>query len=449
MENKKKKCSFKDHKETDATIYCQECKIYMCNKCANYHKGLLESHNQNNIDEKVKNAFIGYCNEENHNQFQLKYFCKNHNQLCCAACIAKINEKGDGQHKDCDICILEKIKDEKKNKLKENIKCLEDLTVNLENSKNELKLLFEKVNENKEELKLKIQKIFTKIRNSLNEREDILLQEIDTRFNNLFFNEDIIKETEKLPNKIKISLEKGKEIEKEWNDDKLNALINDCINIENNIKNINIINEIIKKCDRNKNITIKFYPQNEEGMKEILDSIRIFGKIHYNQFTFRECPKNISGSNREYSVTGEKGNILTKIGRESWIGILCKFELEKSKEHKWKIKILKNYYNRIRIGIVPFDFDIKSDDYSCGWCFYIFDSCLYSGPPLNYSGKETNLSKVKDEIIIIMDMNKRTLKFIINNEDKGESYADIPLDKPLVPVVFLYDKDDSVMITEC
>ena len=193
MENKKKKCSFKDHKETDATIYCQECKIYMCNKCANYHKGLLESHNQNNIDEKVKNAFIGYCNEENHNQFQLKYFCKNHNQLCCAACIAKINEKGDGQHKDCDICILEKIKDEKKNKLKENIKCLEDLTVNLENSKNELKLLFEKVNENKEELKLKIQKIFTKIRNSLNEREDILLQEIDTRFNNLFFNEDIIK----------------------------------------------------------------------------------------------------------------------------------------------------------------------------------------------------------------------------------------------------------------
>ena len=28
-----------------------------------------------------------------------------------------------------------------------------------------------------------------------------------------------------------------------------------------------------------------------------------------------------------------------------------------------------------------------------------------------------------------MNMNKRTLKFIIDNEDKGDSYKDIPIDK--------------------
>ena len=66
------------------------------------------------------------------------------------------------------------------------------------------------MNENKENLKLKIQKIFTKIRNSLNEREDKLQLEIDEKFNRDYFNENIMIESKKLPNKIKMSLEKGK-----------------------------------------------------------------------------------------------------------------------------------------------------------------------------------------------------------------------------------------------
>ena len=44
---------------------------------------------------------------------------------------------------------------------------------------------------NKESVKLKIQKIFTKIRNSINEREDELLLEVDENFENLI-NEDVI-----------------------------------------------------------------------------------------------------------------------------------------------------------------------------------------------------------------------------------------------------------------
>ena len=52
-------------------------------------------------------------------------------------------------------------------------------------------------------------------------------------------NEDIINKGEKLPKKIKLSLEKGKLINKEWDNNNLNSYINDCINIENNIKIIN------------------------------------------------------------------------------------------------------------------------------------------------------------------------------------------------------------------
>ena len=44
---------------------------------------------------------------------------------------------------------------------------------------------------------------------------------------------------------------------------------------------------------------------------------------------------------------------------------------------------------------------------------------------------------------------KRSLKFIINNEDKGDSYTNIPIDKPLFPVVFLEYQNDSVEVSEC
>ena len=41
---------------------------------------------------------------------------------------------------------------------------------------------------------------------------------------------------------MKFSLEKGKLIEQNWKDNTLNSLINDCLNIENNINEINKIN---------------------------------------------------------------------------------------------------------------------------------------------------------------------------------------------------------------
>ena len=108
-----------------------------------------------------------------------------------------------------------------------------------------LKKIFQNIEKDKEDLKLEIQNIFTKIRTTLNDREDELLLEVDNLFSTKYFNEDIIKKGEKLPKQIKISLEKGKLIDKEWDNNNLYSYINDCINIENSIKNINIINESI------------------------------------------------------------------------------------------------------------------------------------------------------------------------------------------------------------
>ena len=66
----------------------------------------------------------------------------------------------------------------------------------------------------------------------------------------------MIKKCEKLPNNIKLSLEKSKNLE--FDEDKLALYINECINIENNTKDINKVNESIKKCRNGDNIEIKF-----------------------------------------------------------------------------------------------------------------------------------------------------------------------------------------------
>ena len=171
---KQKKCSSKEHFEIEAIIYCEICKIYMCNKCEKMHSNLLPQHHPLNLNEDIKDIFTGFCKEENH-QIKLYFFCKTHNQLCCSSCLCKIKGEGIGQHNECNACFLKEIESEKKNKLKENIKCLEDLSISQNQNIHELKNIFEKINENKEELKLKIQNIFTNIRNERNNREDELL----------------------------------------------------------------------------------------------------------------------------------------------------------------------------------------------------------------------------------------------------------------------------------
>jgi predicted RNase H-like nuclease (RuvC/YqgF family) len=65
--------------------------------------------------------------------------------LCCAACISKIRNKGNGEHKNCKVYDISKIKNKKKNILEQNIESLEELSNKLEPSINELKTIFEKL----------------------------------------------------------------------------------------------------------------------------------------------------------------------------------------------------------------------------------------------------------------------------------------------------------------
>ena len=128
----------------------------------------------------------------------MEYFCKTHNKLCCSSCIVKIKREGKGQHTDCEICVIEDIKEKKNETFKQNMIILEELSKSIGNSIKELKILFKKINENKEKLKMKISKIFTEIRNKINEREDIILSEVDKLFDNTYIQEKQVKEVDKL-----------------------------------------------------------------------------------------------------------------------------------------------------------------------------------------------------------------------------------------------------------
>lgn len=459
----KYQCSSKDHSDFPAMSFCQKCEIYMCSNCDSIHSNLCPNHQKYDLTTTPYNSsqeiFTGFCPKENHHQIKLDYYCKSHNQLCCAACIAKIKDKENGQHNDCDVCSLEEIKEEKKEELNKNIIYLENLSKKFGEKFQGLKDIYDDVYKEKEELKLYIQKIFKEIKNNINIREKQLLLEIENQFNDVFCNEDIVKESENLPDKIKNCLNKGIDVNKKWNmkNIELNLLINECLDIEKIINEINIINNNIKKLDINYNTRIRFKPENEE-IKIFNENIKNFGEIYqiknYFNYTFKPYPLNVTlNEKRQYQISGENdtNNILTKTGPDGWMGTICENILDKSQIYRWKIKILKTQNKHIMVGIAPNDFDINLSDYNnCGYYFYFYNSTLYSGPPYSYYGENSFLSKLSDdtdnEIVIIANLKNRTLKFIINGEDKGDSYKDIPEDKPLSPAVILYNQNDSIEI---
>ena len=92
--------------------------------------------------------------------------------------------------------------------------------------------------------------------------------------------------------------------------------------------------------------------QKKDTLNNLFKSIKKFGEINYYSYKFKECPNNIN-KNREYIITGENKNILTKTGTDGyWMGTICENELDKSiEEHKWKIKILASYNKSIMVGV--------------------------------------------------------------------------------------------------
>ena len=407
----------------------------------------MESHHIDNIDKNNQEIFTGFCQELNHRN-ELKFYCKNHNKLCCAACLCKIKGNGIGQHFDCDVCLIKEIIEEKKNKLSENIKYLEESSKNIDESINKLKEIYEKINKSKEEIKLKISNIFTKIRNIINEREDHLLEELNKIYDNSYFKEDMIKKGEKIPYKIKTLLEKGKLLNNEWNDDyQLIKKINDCLDIENNIKNIFEINENIEKC-KTKKLNIKFLPENEQNL-ELIENIKKFGEI-FNEENYEIKFKFKPGNNYNISNNGLKASKTSNNGFNCVI--IGDKEIPKDRISKWKIKINKNknpsFGIDILIGIGPSIIKGNNPQNEC-WCILSGTESKVGlrikGKALEYNNHNEQL-KEGDIIEVIVDRKLGNLSFALNGTNFGIACSTIPKDDILYPTIVLYEQGQNVEI---
>ncbi len=66
MENIIQKCSSIQHHEINATSFCQECRIYMCNKCLILHSDEFKNHHIINSENNINEIFTGFCKIKNH-----------------------------------------------------------------------------------------------------------------------------------------------------------------------------------------------------------------------------------------------------------------------------------------------------------------------------------------------------------------------------------------------
>ena len=116
MDRLEKKCSSIKHSNIGAVIFCQECNKFFCNKCYNFHSEIFENHSVVSLDKIQDDVFTDLCPKEHHH-IKLEFFCKEHNLLCCSSCICKIKNEIYGQHRDCEVCLITDIKEEKGKRL--------------------------------------------------------------------------------------------------------------------------------------------------------------------------------------------------------------------------------------------------------------------------------------------------------------------------------------------
>ena len=235
---------------------------------------------------------------------------------------------------------------------------------------------------------------------------------VESIYNEKYFKENLIELSEKLPYQTKISLGNGKELDKDWNNinRKLNSIINDCINIENNIKII----DKIRICNSQK-INIEFFPYNDDEINETLKIFKKFGEVFDREefiFEFKFRPGN------NYNVTNN-GLIATKNnGGNKWnCTIFGDREIPKNKISKWKIKIKTDTKQSwdILIGIGPNNPNNESNFYKKCWSF--ISSCskllLKSESSTDYNNHSGRLKK-GDIVEVIVDRQLGNLSFAIN-----------------------------------
>ena len=177
--------------------------------------------------------------------------------------------------------------------------------------------------------------------------------------------------------------------------------------------------------------------------------------VETEDWEWADCPQDVSPE-RVY-MTYESGykRAAVKRGNYGYSNVIGRKHIGMNCVTSWSVGVLKSRDgNGVFVGVAPFDIDQNNDQNyeSCGWYFSCYNSVLISGPPHNYKGDKEYGPRLGDghyvrtgsSIGVMMDTTKGELSFAMNGASLGVAYEGIPLDKPLVPCVLLWFRNDSV-----
>ena len=277
---------------------------------------------------------------------------------------------------------------------------------------------------------------------------------IDNKYKDLFFNtnDDLIKKSEKFPEKIKSFLEMGKKLKEDWNNnnDNFNLKIHECIRIENSTKTIKKLDDDIKNYNIKKN-EFEFRTKSENDLNDIITKISEFGEIGIkkkviNNFKFKF-------KNGKNYIVSEGGLVATKnSSRSEWnCTIIGDKEIPKNQISKWKIKLnnfkIESNTCNILIGIGPENPNNEINFYENCWTYSCGDSTkiIKSSETSNYNGHSKQLKK-GDIVEVVVDRISGNISFAINDSDYGIASSQIPKDDTLYPIILIFDNNQKVEI---
>lgn len=289
---------------------------------------------------------------------------------------------------------------------------------------------------------------------------------IDNENNIILFNEykkTYIEENNELLSKKKEILdEMNKRVEELRKDlekkiieifDKLNPLYEKLQNINKlSLDEISLIYERFNTNNIKENKDVKIDVESfgellKSRFSEIVEKVNeddIYGEIF--KFKFKE------GTN--YIITNF-GSIATKNeGGNTWnCTVIGNREIRKNKISRWKIRLnnfeIKHNSWNILIGIGPENINNETQFYVNCWSFICGSSQLSiksanTTKYLNHSGK----LKKGDIVGVVVDREKGTLSFAINDVDYGIACNNIPLEDKLYPIVLINDVNQTVELLD-
>ena len=255
--------------------WCMECEEELCSECAVHHKAMKVAKNHHVIDLKLKTLYSALLNKpslvcEQHNDYQIEYFCVDHDELCCRDCLAKA-------HKSCvnTMSLDSASKGAKQPQLFSD--CQEQLSSISQTYRSILKYReenMEGITDDKQRIKENLKKIKEKLIQRINQMENELTNKLDILVQeNTMFQQDEISKVLQATEKVELYLREMLFIVEHGSEKQAFLL---CRKIDKYLHQAD--NELQTTTSQLKQVTLSFNESNY-----LLSSIKTFGDVTVNK----------------------------------------------------------------------------------------------------------------------------------------------------------------------